>query len=141
MRSRTALPLILLVEDQAALDAARALPGAPFWEGLGVPHAMLFDASGASSGLVESAHGAGQLVHVWTYRDDAPFTPDESTEAALRRALALGVDGIFTDFPASAVRVIPREGTPGPAWGGKGHPPRQLTPSRRSYPAHSRAAT
>lgn len=106
MRRRTALPLILLVEDAAALAAARARPGAPFWDGLGVTHSMLFDAAGGSSGLVESAHAVGQLVHVWTYRDDAPFREDEPTEVALRRALALGIDGIFTDFPASAVRVV-----------------------------------
>lgn len=141
MRSRTALPLILLVEDQAALAAARALPGAPFWEGLGVPHAMLFDAKGASSGLVESAHEAGQLVHVWTYRDDAPFTEGESTEQALRQALALGVDGIFTDFPASAVRVIPREVVPALRGRGRVHPPRQLTPSRRSHIRRSPSVT
>lgn len=105
MAARTSLPVILLAGDTTALAAARALEGAPFWDGLGVTHAMLFDATGASSGLVEAAHAAGTPVHVWTYRDDAPFRPDESTEAAMRHALDLGVDGVFSDFPATAVRV------------------------------------
>lgn len=39
--------------------------------------------------LVREAHAAGLLVHV--------FTVDEETE--LRRFLAMGVDGIFTNFP------------------------------------------
>jgi glycerophosphoryl diester phosphodiesterase len=106
MAARTSLPLILLAGDTTALAAAQALEGAPFWDGLGVTHAMLFDSNGASSGLVEAAHAAGTTVHVWTYRDDAPFRSDESTEAAMRRALALGVDGVFSDFPATAVRVV-----------------------------------
>ena len=106
MAGRTSLPVILLAGDTTAFAAAQALEGAPFWDGLGVTHAMLFDSTGASSGLVESAHADGIPVHVWTYRDDAPFSPDESTEAAMRRALTLGVDGVFSDFPATAVRVV-----------------------------------
>ena len=39
--------------------------------------------------LVASAHGAGVGIHVWTVNE----------EAAMRRLLALGVDGIMTDYP------------------------------------------
>ena len=106
MAGRTELPLILLAGDHAGLAAARALDTTRYWDGLGVTHAMLFDSTGVSSGLVETAHAEGTPVHVWTYRDDAPFRPEETTEAAMRRALALGVDGVFSDFPATAVRVV-----------------------------------
>ena len=40
--------------------------------------------------MVEKVHQAGLLIQAWTVADD---------EAALRRMLDLGVDGIFTDFP------------------------------------------
>ena len=106
MAGRTELPLILLAGDHAGLAAARALDTTRYWDGLGVTHAMLFDSTGVSSGLVETAHAEGTPVHVWTYRDDAPFRPEETTEVAMRRALSLGVDGVFSDFPATAVRVV-----------------------------------
>lgn len=61
-----------------------------------------------SSGLTENAHGAGLLVHPFTFRaDDVPsgfrcfedmvhfFTGD------------LGVDGLFTDFPDRVYRYLP----------------------------------
>lgn len=52
-------------------------------------------------------------MHVWTYRDDAAFRPGETTAEAMRRALALGVDGVFSDFPATAVRVVGEFGSSG----------------------------
>jgi glycerophosphoryl diester phosphodiesterase len=112
MNERTPLPVVMLVGDREALDAARAIGGAPFWDGLGATHAMLFNADGSSSGLVESSHADGIPVHVWTYRDDAPFSAEETAEASMIRALALGVDGVFSDFPSSAARVV-REMGPG----------------------------
>jgi len=106
MADRTDLPVVMLVGDHDALKAARALGGAPYWDGLGAAHSMLFNADGSSSGLVEASHAEGVPVHVWTYRDDAPFSQGETTEAAMKRALALGVDGVFSDFPSSAARVV-----------------------------------
>ena len=53
-----------------------------------------------SSGLTEAAHGAGLLVHPYTFRADdlAPGFPDFT---AMVRFFCddLGVDGLFTDFP------------------------------------------
>ncbi len=61
--------------------------------------------------LVRAAHEAGLLVHIWTIRSDRPFLPamwkdDEAAE--LRAFAAAGVDGVFTDFPANAVRALRR---------------------------------
>lgn len=47
-------------------------------------------------GLVEEAHAAGLAVH--------PYTADD--EAVLRRLLALGVDGIFTNRPERLRRLV-----------------------------------
>jgi glycerophosphoryl diester phosphodiesterase len=46
--------------------------------------------------LIEAAHRFGVEVHVWTVND----------EADMRRLLAMGVDGIMTDFPALLTRVF-----------------------------------
>ena len=46
--------------------------------------------------LVDTAHAGGLDVHVWTI-NDAP---------EMRRCLALGVDGVMSDFPAELVRVM-----------------------------------
>jgi glycerophosphoryl diester phosphodiesterase len=101
----TELPVILLAGTKADYDHALAMPGAPFWQGAGVTHAMLWNADGTQSGLVQRAHAQGVAVHVWTYRDDAPPNPNESAASAMRSAFALGIDGAFTDFPATGVSV------------------------------------
>jgi glycerophosphoryl diester phosphodiesterase len=44
---------------------------------------------------VEAAHGQGLVIHVWTVND----------RAEMRRLLALGVDGLMSDFPGRLRRV------------------------------------
>ncbi len=85
-------------------------------DGIGVAKELII-AAGADSAparatsLVRDAHAAGLLVHIWTLRRDAPFLPkmwrgDDAAE--LRAFVRAGVDGVFTDFPASAVAVLRR---------------------------------
>ena len=115
----TDLPVVMLVSDKAALDAAMKVEGAPFWQGLGPAIPALFKADGSSSGIVEAAHAKGIAVHPWTFRDDAPMRDapfnSEPSEASMRRALKLGVDGFFTDFPITGYRVVNEIATGGPA--------------------------
>jgi glycerophosphoryl diester phosphodiesterase len=73
----------------------RAIAG--YADGLGPARDLL------TSRLVEDAHTAGLLVHAWTFR---PEEPDADGE--LRRALELGVDGLFADDPGAAVAVRSR---------------------------------
>jgi len=56
-------------------------------------------------GLVEAAHAAGLRVDAWTFRDDRLGEGHASIEAELAWALDTGVDGLFCDFPATALRV------------------------------------
>ena len=64
-----------------------------------------------NSNLVSDAHAAGLVVHPYTIRSDWPFARDYaggtgrigSAAAEYRQLFALGVDGLFTDFPDDAV--------------------------------------
>ena len=50
--------------------------------------------------FVRAAHGRNLRVHAWTVND----------EAAMRRLLALGVDGVMTDYPDRLLKVLGRGG-------------------------------
>jgi len=56
--------------------------------------------SDASAGLVERVHAAGKRVYVWTV----------NAEEDIKRMLDLGVDGIITDDPGFALRLLGRPG-------------------------------
>jgi glycerophosphoryl diester phosphodiesterase len=103
-------PVILLAGSKADYDRELAMPGAPFWNGVGVTHQMVVDAAGKSTGLIEAAHAKNIAVHVWTYRTDAPPYPGVTAQAGEKQALALGLDGFFTDFPAVGRDVIDAAG-------------------------------
>ena len=74
------------------------------------PNKDMVEKDGTPSTLVADAHVAGLKVHVWTFRAENFFLPASlkrgtdpkahgDVDAAIRRQLALGIDGFFTDFP------------------------------------------
>jgi glycerophosphoryl diester phosphodiesterase len=74
-------------------------------------------ALGLPTGLVENAHAAGLLVHVYTFRNENAFLPatlrTPGAEADYGDAfaeylafLALGIDGMFSDNPDTAVAAL-----------------------------------
>ncbi len=69
---------------------------------------------GPPTDLVQRAHAAGLLVHIYTIRIDKEFLSpsyEGHPELEFQRFAALGVDGIFTDFPDAAARaLIPPKG-------------------------------
>ncbi|URI06148.1 glycerophosphodiester phosphodiesterase [Aquincola tertiaricarbonis] len=56
-----------------------------------------------STGVVEAAHARGLLVHTWTFRDDSGVYGFKDPQAEIAYYMKLGLDGIFTDFPATGV--------------------------------------
>lgn len=61
---------------------------------------------GAPTTLVADAHAAGLLVHAWTFRNEPCFLhPAYAGDplAEYRQFFALGVDGVFSDFPDTAL--------------------------------------
>lgn len=64
------------------------------------------DGPPVSSGLVELAHGAGLLVHPYTFRaDELPPGFASFAELVSFFVTELRVDGLFTDFPDEAARL------------------------------------
>lgn len=127
LRARTSIRLIQLI-DKGGLPADRVAAGdgrtvaefvsaaslreiAGYAFGVGVHKELVqpVDDRGALAApttLVQDAHAAGLAVHVWTLRSDAPFLPAAyagDASAEWRRFMALGVDGMFGDFPIEGV--------------------------------------
>ena len=78
---------------------------AAFADGVGAHKGVLLNADGTRTGYLERAHGLGLDVHAWTVRDDRTPITGDTVEDELRALYALGVDGVFTDHPATAVTV------------------------------------
>lgn len=56
--------------------------------------------------VVKNAHAAGLFVHAYTFRSEAPGLLSDyqgDPKAEYQRFYALGVDGLFSDFPDTAV--------------------------------------
>jgi glycerophosphoryl diester phosphodiesterase len=114
MRSRTAARLVQLTDDAADVTPARLAEIATYADGIGVEKALVVPVddqgmAGAATSLVRDAHAANLFVHVWTLRREARFLPvtyHGDLEAEVRRFVAAGVDGLFTDFPDVAAAVI-----------------------------------
>jgi glycerophosphoryl diester phosphodiesterase len=79
-------------------------------DGIGpnLDHLYVRTASGLeSSGLVETAHELGLVVHPYTFRkDDLPDGFDSLEELVKFCAIDLEVDGVFTDFTDQVVAYL-----------------------------------
>jgi glycerophosphoryl diester phosphodiesterase len=106
LRAMTPLPLVQLLEHEIG-DVARI---AEYADGIGIAKTLAIPAS------VAEAHAQGLKVHVWTFRAENEFLPDDlkigqlsaahgDLRGEIARYLALGIDGFFTDFPAIGVAV------------------------------------
>ena len=104
------------------LATAAGLRGvARYADGVGPPKSYIVprDTAGnslAPTSFVDDAHAAGLLVHPYTFRNENAFLPLElrrgSEPAAWGNAIAeyeqffgLGVDGLFSDYPDTAVEA------------------------------------
>ena len=78
---------------------------AAYAEGIGPWKLLVAQSRDGPKAYVARAHAAGLFVHPYTFRDDELGAGYETSEAELRDAFDWGVDGLFTDFPGTAVRV------------------------------------
>jgi glycerophosphoryl diester phosphodiesterase len=94
------VPLVLLAAGAPPLEAA-----ADFADGVGVAKHLLIDRHGRPTGLAARARALGLRVYAWTFRDDAVAPAFASPEDELRAHLALGLDGVITDFTDTAAAL------------------------------------
>jgi glycerophosphoryl diester phosphodiesterase len=114
LRGKTAVRLIQLTSEAAMVDAAGLKRIAAYADGIGPEKRLIVpigaDGSiGMPTDLVKRAHEAGLLVHIWTIRVDKEFLPagyHGRGEAEYEQFRDLGVDGLFTDFPDVAAKVL-----------------------------------
>jgi glycerophosphoryl diester phosphodiesterase len=106
LRTLTDLPLVQLLEG--ALGDLKATAG--FADAIGISKAL------ATPECVSLAHALEMKVHVWTFRAENEFLPEDlrvgkeprehgRLEEEIERYLQRGIDGFFTDFPALGVRA------------------------------------
>ena len=100
---------------------------AAYADGVGPSKNLVLKRDGEISDFVEQAHQLELTVHPWTFRDDVenpnlqPFShdsyylvdhkggslvlADEATAAEYQLFYLMGVDGVFSDFPDTAVKM------------------------------------
>jgi glycerophosphoryl diester phosphodiesterase len=60
-----------------------------------------------STGVIELAHQKGLFVHTWTFRGDGGYDLGfKDVKAEMAYYIHLGIDGVFTDFPAAGVAAL-----------------------------------
>ena len=114
LRGNTSVRLIQLTSDASMVDATGLKRIAGYADGIGPEKRLIVpigaDGSvGAPTDLVQRAHAAGLQVHIWTIRVDKEFLPagyHGRAEAEFEQFRDLGVDGLFTDFPDVAAKVL-----------------------------------
>jgi glycerophosphoryl diester phosphodiesterase len=143
LRARTKLPLVQLIDDGALLydTAGKRVTGVKIPQygdkrGGAAPQSIEDVAKYANaigpwkrqimrdvkapqllqSTLIEQAHAAGLRVHTYTFRSEpATLAPEYNNDPQLeyRQFYALGIDGVFSDFPDAALKA--RSGFPATA--------------------------
>lgn len=97
LRGQTPHLLVQLVGRDSPLTLAQI---AHWADGVGPDKRLV------SRQYTEVAHGRGLMVHPYTYRQDQLPDGATSMEDELAEALALGIDGFFTDFPDIGRKVV-----------------------------------
>lgn len=106
-------PLAMLVFPMRELDP-EADPLQPsvaledmvaFADAVGPSKGLVITPGGEDTGFIARAHALGLEVHPWTFRDDVPVADGIAIGTELEQVFRLGADGVFADFPATAVAV------------------------------------
>lgn len=107
LKGRAPAPLVQLVQSQEMTTPQGMLDIAAYAQGVGLEKSLV------TPDAVRRAHGLGLVVHAWTFRAENQFLPADLRRGAdpaahgdmgaeVKRFIAMGVDGVFSDFPALA---------------------------------------
>lgn len=113
---RREAPTLRTAAEMVSLEGLREIAG--YAAGIGVHQRLILPAAADgrlldSTALVQHAHALGLLVHAWTLRREPVFLSpsyDGVPEREFQQFQALGVDGIFTDFPDVAAHAFRASG-------------------------------
>ena len=101
---RTAVPLLQLVyPGPDGVPSVSLKHAAGYADAIGASKALIVDDAGLPTDYLARAHRFGLPVHAWTFRDDQPPADGANIQVELRRIYDHGVDGVFADFPATAI--------------------------------------
>ena len=112
-------PFLAEVAEKSDLPLIQNLVGAPYAAMLGLDYKLediptagvgadvsyVLNKDGTATDFVDRAHALGLLVHVYTVRDDRPDPGFTDSRAELRALFDAGIDGVWVDYPATAVAV------------------------------------
>ena len=120
LRKKTTVRLVQLLGATVAADDKLLATIASYADGIGPEKRLLIPVGADGStkpptDLVERAHKAGLVVHVWTVRPEKEFLPAGYNGDVLAEFLQLqklGVDGVFTDVPDLATAAYRPDKTP-----------------------------
>jgi glycerophosphoryl diester phosphodiesterase len=107
---RTDAALIWLIEGKET-DSGHNVLDVPLqlyaekMDGIGIYKALLVDEHMRPTRIVKDAHTLGLKVHVWTVRDDQVPAGMQSVDEELKFLFAQGIDGVFSDFPDTAIHA------------------------------------
>jgi glycerophosphoryl diester phosphodiesterase len=111
LRPTTQIRLVQLISDPAQITPAGLCEIAQYADGVGVNSRMVVapETEAIPTSVIRDAHDAGLLVHVWTLRPEPQFLAPRyrgDPLAEVRELAALGVDGMFGDYPDQLVRAL-----------------------------------
>ena len=96
-----------MMTEKGLRDIAAYADGIGPWKVLIVPQDREGNPMPATD-LIARAHKAGLVVHAYTFRDEPQYLMkpyNDDAKAEYRRFYALGLDGVFSDFPLTALRA------------------------------------
>jgi glycerophosphoryl diester phosphodiesterase len=113
LRAQTRVRLVQLVSDPSQVTPAALREIATYADGIGANTRLIVPApTGATAtSAIADAHAAGLFVHVWTLRSERQFLAERyggDALAEVRELAALGVDGMFGDFPDLLLTALGR---------------------------------
>ena len=108
--SMTDLPLVMLLRPRSRTEPDE--PNIPlktvaeFADAVGAHKFLVLGYTGRNTGFIAEAGALGLPVHVWTVRDDQLHPAFDDIEAEISALVSAGTQGLFTDFPDTAVNLL-----------------------------------
>ena len=110
-RPLTNLPLVQLIRNEdfslRTIQPSSIAEDAASYADVIAPHkSLVIDQDGQDTGFVDRCRAMGKKIQVWAFVDEMVNPAFDTMEDEIRAHLALGIDGLFSDFPDRAVKLV-----------------------------------